>query len=232
MDYIPPSTLPTEREGSSADIRTPLCHFSVVSKATGSVYIESGNSKLICSVYGPHQSKSSEFHNKANLFLNIGYSDAAHPSLCDPSFSYTPKLRLARSAVLSSLNSSLSLHKYPKSAIDIAIYIIEDDGSIPSLCVLAASLACKDAGIEAKHIVVSSTLALSTSPSDTSAILDPWLGEEMTADSLFVLSSVFGTEEIVSVDFIGKLELVDLKDLVNNLVSVNDSLSNKLIDLL
>ena len=55
----------------------------------------------------------------------------------------------------SALESSVILQKFPKSAIDIYLIVLESDGSVLSSSINAASLALADAGIDMYDLVSS-----------------------------------------------------------------------------
>merc|ERR1719153_1095945 len=58
------------------------------------------------------------------------------------------------------LSSTVCLHRYPKSAIEVFVTVIEDDGGVVAASLTAAGLALADAGIHMFDIVVGSKVSL------------------------------------------------------------------------
>jgi len=66
--------------------------------------------------------------------------------------------------ITQALEQCILLSKYPKSAIDIHVFVLESDGGALSTAVTCASLALADAGIELLDMVAACTVVrISTS---------------------------------------------------------------------
>ena len=57
-------------------------------------------------------------------------------------------------AVGEALASTVCLHRYPKSAIELYLTVLEDDGGVLAASLTAAGLALADAGIHMFDLVV------------------------------------------------------------------------------
>ncbi|KAL0248851.1 hypothetical protein GEMRC1_004085 [Eukaryota sp. GEM-RC1] len=106
----------------------------------------------------------------------------------------------------------IKLDKYPKSVIEIHLLVVEDDGSIPSLAVFAAYLACSNANLSLHETLLSCTIAVTK---DSSIIMDPNLAEEESATASCIVSCFPVTREVASVEFIGQADCSLLSSLVS-----------------
>jgi exosome complex component MTR3 len=137
--------------------RAIFANVGVVSQARGSAYMEVGQTKVICAVYGPREVK---FRDEFSLLGQLG---------CDLKFAtFSGKLRRqhqqdmgekeASQIVKEALEPAVRLDKFPKARIDVFLMILEDDGSALSTAVSCASLALADGGVEMYDLVVGSTI--------------------------------------------------------------------------
>ncbi|EPQ31279.1 uncharacterized protein PFL1_01464 [Pseudozyma flocculosa PF-1] len=200
LDASASTSASTSRPGPSAsstssstttrpDGRTPLQHRPIflqtglVPSASGSAYIETGNLKLACSVFGPRQVKGRQYAGKAELNVEVKFAPFSNRRRRRPG-------KTTESATLSALVSqallpSLRLDLLPKASLDIHILVLESDGpeeSCVSAGTIAASTALASAGIEMYGIVVGAVALLPSARSSSSAavaggpyplILDP-----------------------------------------------------------
>ncbi|XP_065053619.1 exosome complex component RRP41-like [Rhopilema esculentum] len=151
-------------EGLRLDGRKPLelkqivCKVGIFSEADGSASIEHGNTKAICSVYGPHEcvNRAKSVHDKA--VVNCEYSMAtfstnyrrSRPTGDRRSTELTIALeKVFEAAIMTSI--------YPRSQIDIFVQVLQSDGGNLSACINAATLALIDAGIPMKDFVSACT---------------------------------------------------------------------------
>jgi exosome complex component MTR3 len=104
----------------------------VVSQASGSAYIEFEDTKMICSVYGPRQS-GSEFSDKAeiNCEFKVATFGERHKRR---GYQQDDEERDISMIVVHALEVAIQREKFPKSAIDINILVLQASGcSFPSL---------------------------------------------------------------------------------------------------
>ncbi|KAI6649366.1 hypothetical protein LOD99_11732 [Oopsacas minuta] len=155
------------------DFRPVFFQLSAVSNARGSSYLEWGGNKILCSVFGPRENtlRRDEFSIKGRLVCEV--------SICPFSIPHTPNARQQSyidtdrlSALLvSSLESSVCIDKYPKSQIEICLLFIETDTlSMSTAAVLSASLALIDARIEVWDITIACSCMIR---SENSVKMDP-----------------------------------------------------------
>nr|CAG4641123.1 EOG090X0BHT [Eulimnadia texana] len=144
------------------ELRRIKCSLSVFSQASGSAYLEQGNTKVLAAVYGPHEirgSKSKTLHDQ--VLINCQYSMAT--------FSTAERKQRPRgdrksqemsNHLAQTFQAVIRTELYPRSQIDIFVEVLQSDGGNYSACVNAATLALIDAGIPLKDAVASCTASL------------------------------------------------------------------------
>ena len=105
--------------------------------------------------------------------------------------------------ISSALRPILPLHHFAKCAIVIQLVILQDDGSLLSACLTAASLALAKARVELYDLVTCCAVAVHTIPSQPSSLAtdfvllaDPTSHEEATCDCLIVLAVLPNSKEV------------------------------------
>lgn len=139
-----------------------------VSEASGSSYIELGNVKLICSVYGPRDiPRRDDYDFKvANLNCEFRYASFACPlqrrtGALTQQRDQSLDERNYSCIIEEALKPSILLHKYPKSQIDLYILCIQNDDvnsrNVLTASITAASMALANASIELYDLIASYT---------------------------------------------------------------------------
>lgn len=77
--------------------------------------------------------------------------------------------RLAAESVAKAISPSVLLERYPKATIEIAILVLQSDGGEWPACLMAASLALADAGVELNGLVSAVSVGRLPSPSSSSS---------------------------------------------------------------
>eukprot|EP00960_Hanusia_phi_P026967 746552-Hanusia_phi.AAC.5 len=129
----------------------------VVGRASGSAYLESGRTKVVCAVHGPKTDvRSSLFseHGRVSCFVSISGLSGWDGDRREE------EERATELGILPALQSAINLSRYPKSVIEIHVSVVEEDGERLSACIACASLALAHAGIEKFDMVSSCSLAL------------------------------------------------------------------------
>jgi len=173
-------------DGSSTPIRTDRKDHELrqlyletgvlVKPAIGSSLVELGHTKVICqvSLNFTHPNITPDqglFECKVQFAPHIGVDASAQRSrMVMPldSMISSGKLHsenLTRESSLSAqlhsaLVSVLRLEDFPKCALTVHVTILQDDGSVLTTCITAASLALADARVEMLDLVTSCTVAI------------------------------------------------------------------------
>ncbi|KAI5818202.1 ribosomal protein S5 domain 2-type protein, partial [Pyronema omphalodes] len=123
--------------------------------ADGSSYVESGNTKVICTVVGPAEpsQRSKQLHDRASVSVEVVFA----------AFSGTDRKRRAksdkrvqemRSQLARTFNSAILTHLHPRSEITMSLHILSQDGGVLAACINACTLALIDAGVPMSNYVV------------------------------------------------------------------------------
>ncbi|XP_062317088.1 exosome complex component MTR3 [Osmerus eperlanus] len=165
------------RQRGQVDVRPVFVRCGLVSQAKGSAYIEAGNTKLMCCVYGPK-----EIERKDELDMKCGrmMTDMRFaPFSCRERGSWIQgsEEKDLSLMLLESLRPGVRLHKYPRSQIEVNVMVLENDGSVLAHAVTCASLALADAGIEMYDLV----LGCSIRQDGATYLIDPTCVEESSS---------------------------------------------------
>ncbi|CAE6436919.1 unnamed protein product [Rhizoctonia solani] len=157
------------------EIRPIFLQLGLVSQANGSAYVETEKTKVAVAVYGPREIKAgSSYTENGRLKVEVKFSP----------FSCTRRrapIRDAESPTLASqihqsILPAVRLELFPKSQLDVYVYILEVDGveSCVGAAATAASAALADAGIDMLGLAISCTVAINKSTEGQSELLlDP-----------------------------------------------------------
>ncbi|KAJ8676303.1 hypothetical protein QAD02_012090 [Eretmocerus hayati] len=165
----------TTQGGLRADGRRPLelrrirLRLGVFSQADGSAYVEQGKTKILATVYGPHQPRgkaASSMMKAVKGIVNCQYSTAVfsfgagerkkRPRGDRKSTERALQLRHAMEAII-------NLELFAKSQIDIFVEVLQVDGSEFCVAVNAATLALIDAGIPIKDYAIGCSVTVADS---------------------------------------------------------------------
>ncbi|XP_019618805.1 PREDICTED: exosome complex component MTR3-like [Branchiostoma belcheri] len=135
------------------DLRPVYLHTGVVSQATGSAYMEMGQTKVIAAVYGPREiSRREEFTMKGRLCCELKFATFS----CRQRRQHIQdnQERDGSLIVLQALEPAVCLDKFPKSQVDVYITVLQDDGSALAAAITCAALGLADAGVMMYDVVV------------------------------------------------------------------------------
>ena len=131
--------------------------------STGSVQLEFGSTKVLCSVVGPR------ILNRGQVFSDVGSLECEvrfAPWCSRPegagtssgSGAMTAEERQMSSQLYDALFPSVMLEKYQKSVISLHVMILQGCGGELAAAITAGSLALADAAVELRDIVTASTI--------------------------------------------------------------------------
>ena len=115
--------------------------------AKGSAYLERGSTKVVCAVYGPHQTEGREYLQRGQLETALRFTSFARRDRCKSPASGSPEERELSMALGAALEASVQLDQYPKSTIAVNALVLQDDGGALAAAITCASLALADAGL-------------------------------------------------------------------------------------
>eukprot|EP00941_MAST-03F_sp_MAST-3F-sp1_P004951 g4951.t1 len=135
------------------ELRPRYMKTGIVTRARGSGYVEAGDCKVLCSVFGPRESsRAIDFSETGLLQVDVKFAPFAEEI-------HRGKGRAFDEEHLShelscALESAVLLEKFPKSVVDVYVVVLESGGGLMAAATTAASLALADAGIEMFDLVV------------------------------------------------------------------------------
>lgn len=135
---------------------------AAVPNAAGSAYVEQGRTKILAAVYGPRQVvERTQQQVGAEGLLLLDLQFAPFSSTKTRTREENDKRALLYSSLLQgSLESVVLLERYPKTAFDVNLLVLEDDGAVLTASLTAAALALCDAKVEMKDIIAGATVHL------------------------------------------------------------------------
>lgn len=171
---------------SYVQLRPIFLQTNLVPSASGSSYIEIGDLKLACSVFGPRQIKGRQYSGKAELNVEVKFAPFSSKKRRKPG--KTTESANLSALLYQALLPSLRLDLLPKASLDIHIMVLQTDG-LDDSCVaascIAATTALASAGIEMYGLVVGSVALVPTkSTNEESVMLDPSSSDLATVTGL------------------------------------------------
>eukprot|EP00455_Lapot_gusevi_P045404 TRINITY_DN5802_c0_g1_i1.p1 TRINITY_DN5802_c0_g1~~TRINITY_DN5802_c0_g1_i1.p1 ORF type:complete len:266 (+),score=39.68 TRINITY_DN5802_c0_g1_i1:33-800(+) len=210
IEYISPEGLRIDGR-RSGEIRKISCKLGYFPQCDGSAYYEQGNTKVVCSVFGPHEvrRRNQAAHDRA--VLNCEYAVASFSRGERKQVSKGDRQSKEFSLILRQTFESVILtHLFPRSEIDIYVQVIQNDGGVTACALNAATLALIDAGIPLKDYVCACTAGyLENTP-----VVDLNFTERGARGAEVVLGVLPNSEKIVSIQMDSKMPLVHLEDVV------------------
>ena len=184
-----------DKKGKRMDGRAPnelrplKIEAGVLDEADGSCYLEWGNNKVYCGVFGPIE--------------------------CHPRHRKRPGLdrRSTEIGLLISeaLERVVMVEKYPKAAIRVDIQVVEAHAGTRCAALTAASVAVADAGIPMKDLVPS----CATGKVDGKVVLDLNKEEDNFGEADLPLAVLPATEEVVLMQMDGELTPDEFEEAFN-----------------
>jgi exosome complex component RRP46 len=120
------------------------CELGVLTRAHGSCNFSQGNTQILAAVYGPQEVKQNKEQPHRALVQVTWKPKSGFPQAQHKEYEY-----LLQGALDTVILSDL----YPRSGILIVIQVLEDDGSILSTALNAATMALVDAGVGMKQLL-------------------------------------------------------------------------------
>ncbi|KAI3849683.1 hypothetical protein MKW98_026597 [Papaver atlanticum] len=168
----------------------------MVNAASGSAYVEFGNTKVIVSVFGPRESRKAMMYSDiGRLNCNVSYT----------TFSSTIRGQGADNKEFSSvlhkaLEGAIILESFPKTTVDVFALVLESGGSDLPVIISCASLALADAGIMMYDLVTS----VSVSCLGSNLVIDPITEEESCEDGSLLITTMPSRNEVTQLNINGE----------------------------
>jgi len=136
------------------ELRTVKIEAGVLHRADGSCYLEWGGNKVIAAVYGPREAIPRHTQNPLRAIVNAKYNMAAF-SVGDRKRPGPDRRSREISKVISeALEKVILTEQFPRSAVEVAIEVLDAEAGTRTAGLTAAGVALADAGIPMKDIPV------------------------------------------------------------------------------
>ncbi|SVC76150.1 uncharacterized protein METZ01_LOCUS329004 [marine metagenome] len=125
----------------------------VLKNAGGSAYIEFGGNKILAGVFGPRDVHPKHMSNPDTGILRVRYH--MEPFSVGERKNPAPSRREIEisKVIKEALEPALMLEKFPRTAIDVYLEVLQADGGTRCAALDAASVALADAGIPMRDLV-------------------------------------------------------------------------------
>ncbi|ETV97698.1 hypothetical protein H310_09583 [Aphanomyces invadans] len=176
----PPQTgrkVPRTDGRSGDEFRACFMRCGVLSHAAGSAYVEYGQTRVVCAVYGPRAEMNPR-------------QTKGQPVVCEiklPSTMATFESEFGN-LMRQALEPAILVNKFPKCQLSIHAVVLEGHGSELSAAITCASLALVDAGVEMIDMVAS----CSAGAWQGDIVLDPTTDEQASTHVLVAFMAAQG----------------------------------------
>ncbi|MFH0817135.1 MAG: exosome complex exonuclease Rrp41 [Candidatus Micrarchaeota archaeon] len=142
-------------DGRAVDELRPIkIKASVLHRANGSCYLEWGENKIMAAVFGPRECIPRHKIDPYSAVINCRYRMSPFASLEEHSRAGPSRRSTELSKVIREVFENVVIgSKYPKTAIDISVEVLQADGGTRCAAITAASIALADAGIPMRDLV-------------------------------------------------------------------------------
>ncbi|HIE33886.1 MAG TPA: exosome complex exonuclease Rrp41 [Candidatus Altiarchaeales archaeon] len=189
------------------ELREIKMKVGVLKRATGSAYVEWGKNKVLAGVYGPRELHPKYLKDPTRALLRCTYNLA--PFSVEDRKRPGPDRRSVEISKVTTeaLNSVVIAEKYPDTAIDVFIEILQADAGTRCAGINAVSLALADAGIPMKDIIT----ACAAGKVNGEIVLDLMKEEDNYGECDLPLAIIPRKKEIVLLQMDGKLTRDEFK---------------------
>ncbi|RKP13548.1 ribosomal protein S5 domain 2-type protein [Piptocephalis cylindrospora] len=187
----------------------------LVTQASGSAFLECGRIKAVAAVYGPRQEKRQYFTGAETGRLYCEFKFSTFSGRVRRGHQRDALEKEYSQFMQQALAPAIHLDLLPKSAIDIYVQILEEDGSAAALAaaITVASTALADAGIEMLDMVTGCAVGYV----DGQVLVDCTAKEAAAAQGELVLSRMPSMGDYTHIHHAGSVEY----DLVMQAVEVS-----------
>jgi exosome complex component RRP41 len=196
-----------DEDGNRVDGRKPdeyretKMEVGVLDEADGSAMVETGNTRVVASVFGPQKLHPRHLQESDRAVIKMRYNMA--PFSVDDRMRPGPNRRAKEIGLVAkkALEPAVELEEFPKAGIDISMEIIESDGGTRVTGINAAALALADAGIPMKGLVSATASGIV----DDTVVLDVNGLEDKKGNADIPIATINGGDEITLLQMDGDI---------------------------
>ncbi|MFA4906749.1 MAG: exosome complex exonuclease Rrp41 [archaeon] len=196
-------------DGRKVDELRPIkIKVGVIPRADGSAYLEWGQNKVIASVYGPKEALPKHIADPYKAIVKYTYRMATF-SVPDRKNPRPGRREIEISKVSGeALSRAIFLERFPNTAIDVFVEILDSNAGTRIAALTAASVALADAGIPMRDLVS----GCSVGKAGGHILVDLTKAEEDAPDAVDIPVAILpSTEEIVLLQLDGLLSIEEWK---------------------
>ncbi len=184
------------------DLRETKMEVGVLEEADGSAMVETGNTRVIASVFGPQKLHPRHLQESDRAVIKMRYNMA--PFSVDDRMRPGPNRRAKEIGLVAkkALEPVVELENFPKAGIDISMEVVESDGGTRVTGINAAALALADAGIPMKGMISATAAGVV----EDTPVLDVNGIEDKQGNADIPIATINGGEEITLLQMDGDID--------------------------
>ncbi len=193
------------------EVRETTMKVGVLDEADGSAMVETGNTRVIASVFGPQELHPKHLQEPDRAVIKMRYNMA--PFSVDDRMRPGPNRRSKEIGLVArrALEPAIELENFPKAGIDISMEVVESDGGTRVTGINAAALALADAGIPMKGMVS----ACAAGVVEDTPVLDVDGPEDKYGNSDIPIAVINGGDEITLLQMDGDISKETLEECIS-----------------
>ncbi len=200
------------------ELRPIKMEVGVLENADGSAYLEWGNNKIYCAVYGPREVHPHHLAKPDRGILRVFYRMATFSVFERKRPAPGRREKEVSMVIADCLKPVLFLELYPGTSFEVFINVLDADGGTRCACTTVAALALADAGIPMRSLVT----AVAIGKIDGELITDLSGIEDKAGEADLPCAMTWFNEELSLLQFDGSM---DLDEFSKSLVLAKDAIS-------
>ncbi len=185
------------------ELRPIKMEVGVLENADGSAYLEWGNNKIYCAVYGPREVHPHHLAKPDRGILRVFYRMATYSVFERKRPAPGRREKEVSMVIADCLKPVLFLELYPGTSFEVYINVLDADGGTRCACTTVAALALADAGIPMRSLVT----AVAIGKIDGELITDLSGIEDKAGEADLTCALTWFNEELSLLQFDGNMDL-------------------------
>jgi len=200
------------------ELRPIKMEVGVLENADGSAYLEWGNNKIFCAVYGPREVHPHHLAKPDRGILRVFYRMATFSVFERKRPAPGRREKEVSMVIRDCLKPVLFLELYPGTSFEVFINVLDADGGTRCACTTVAALALADAGIPMRSLVT----AVAIGKIDGELITDLSGIEDKAGEADLPCAMTWFNEELSLLQFDGS---INLEEFNQSLVLAKEAIS-------
>jgi exosome complex component RRP41 len=184
------------------ELRPIKMEVGVLENADGSAYLEWGNNKIYCAVYGPREVHPHHLAKPDRGILRVFYRMATFSVFERKRPAPGRREKEVSMVIADCLKPVLFLELYPGTSFEVFINVLDADGGTRCACITVAALALADAGIPMRSLVT----AVAIGKIDGELITDLSGIEDKAGEADLPCAMTWFNEELSLLQFDGNMD--------------------------